>query len=345
MHPSADSSREAIDNARMDLLILGGTRFLGLHTITQALNAGHRVTTFTRGKSPVVLPAQVTQLTGDRDGGLDALRIGQWDSVIDTSGYVPRIVRQSAELLHGRVGSYQFISSISVYAGLPEPHMDEDAPLEVLSEPDSEEIAKHYGALKVECERVVQEKYGAQALIIRPGLIVGEHDPTDRFSYWPWRVAQGGEVLAPGGPETPTQFIDAKDLAAWMLSMAEKCASGVFNATSPADRYTLGDVLDACLHVSRSAANFRWVSEEFLAAQKVESWSDMPMWLPASLAKHKGFMRASCARAEAAGLTCRPLAATVRDVLAMLASRPAGTPLKAGITREREAALLAQLES
>jgi 2'-hydroxyisoflavone reductase len=324
----------------MKILILGGTRFLGIHLVGQALNRGHEVSVFTRGKSAVTLPPQVVHLIGDRDGHLETLMNGNWDWVIDTSGYVPRVVRQSAELLQSRVKHYLFVSSISVYKELPTPHMDETAPLAELVDPDNEDISANYGALKAACERVIQDLYLDRALIIRPGLIVGDHDPTDRFTYWVWRTAQGGTILSPGNPEIYTQFIDVKDLAMWMIMMIENGAQGIYNATGGADSVTLGDVLDACLHITRSHAHFKWVPEAFLQAQNVKAWSDIPLWIPTTLETHRGFLRVSCNRAQVAGLTYRPLGATVRDVLAMLENMPKGSTLKAGLSLERESQLL-----
>ncbi len=216
----------------MKLLVLGGTKFLGRHAVDAALAGGHNVTIFTRGQTNPELFPGVERLRGDRDGDLDALRGGSWDGVVDTSGYVPRIVRQSAELLHDRVGRYVFVSSISVYDDFSSPPTETSAVAE-LEDPATEEIEENYGALKAACEGVVEEIYGDRSARVRAGLIVGPHDPTDRFTYWPRRIALGGEVLGPGDPDAPVQFIDARDLAAWLVNLALEGPGGTYNAHRP----------------------------------------------------------------------------------------------------------------
>ena len=222
------------------LLVLGGTRFVGRHLVEAALARGHEVTLFNRGNHPEVFP-EVEGLIGDRDGDLGALENRTWDAALDTSGYVPRLVRDSAERLRDAVGHYTFISTVSVYPDTLPPHADEDARVRGLEDPLTEEVTNGtYGGLKVLCEEAVREIYGARSLVIRPGLVVGPYDPTDRFTYWPVRVAEGGEVLAPGVPEAPVQFIDARDLAAWTLGMIEGRETGTYNAVSPADSFFHG---------------------------------------------------------------------------------------------------------
>ena len=203
----------------MKLLILGGTKFLGRHAVDAALAAGHEVTTFTRGQTNPELHPEIEHLHGDRDGSLDALAGRTWDGVVDTSGYVPRIVRRSAELLRDSVARYVFVSSISAYGDFSAP-ITEETPVAELEDPDTEEIMESYGALKAACERVVEGVYGDRSARVRAGLIVGPFDPTDRFTYWPRRIAAGGTVLAPGDPEAPVQFVDARDLAAWLVHVA-----------------------------------------------------------------------------------------------------------------------------
>jgi 2'-hydroxyisoflavone reductase len=326
----------------MRLLMLGGTSFLGPHLVDAALERGHQVTTFTRGEHERELPAEVERLRGNRDGGLDVLRGRMWDAVIDTSGYVPRVVRASAELLRDAIGHYTFISTISVYKALPRPGMDETAPVGTLEDETVEEITEQtYGPLKALCEAAVEAALPGRALAIRPGLIVGPLDPTDRFTYWPHRVAQGSEVLAPGTPEHPVQFIDARDLAAWSLRMTERGATGTFNATGPAQPLSMGTLLEMCRDVSESDAQFIWVDEEFVLKSGLQPWTELPLWIPASHADSAGMNSVSMARALQAGLTFRPLAATVRDTLAWEAARPADYTWRAGLPREREAEVLA----
>ena len=218
----------------MRLLVLGGTVFLGRHVVAEALAAGVEVTIFTRGRTNPELFAEAEHLTGDRDGGLEALRGRQWDGVVDTSGYVPRIVEQSGELLRDAVGRYVFVSSISAYADFSRAY-DEEAPTAVLADPADEDVAESYGPLKAACERVIDRIYAGRATEVRAGLIVGPHDPTDRFTYWCERVAEGGEVLAPGRPDQPVQFVDVRDLACFLIDLAADGVGGPLNATGPAE--------------------------------------------------------------------------------------------------------------
>ncbi len=331
----------------MDILIIGGTQFIGRFMIETALARGHRVTLFNRGRTNPGLFPQVEKLRGDRDGALDALRGRTWDAVIDNCGYVPRIVRQSADLLRDSVGRYLFISTISVYASLAEPGVSEDSPLAALADETAEAITgETYGGLKALCERAVQDVYGARALIVRPGLIVGPHDPTHRFTYWPARAADasrcGGEALAPSQPGHLTQFIDARDLSAWCISLLEAGAAGIYNATGPDYPLTLGAVFDACRVAAGTPVRFTWVDEGFLLEQGVTPFRDLPLWVPSSEA---GFGAVDISRAVSAGLAFRPLAATVSDTLAWYQGRSsaeqAADAERAGITAEREAELLA----
>lgn len=325
----------------MDVLILGGPKFLGRAMIDAALAAGYNVTTFNRGQTNPDLYPEIEKLHGDRDGGTDALKGRKWDVVIDNSGYAPRIVRQSAEVLVDS-GCYIFISSISAYRDLEQGGITEDYPLATLEDETVEEVTGGtYGGLKALCERVVQDVFGERATIIRPGLIVGPHDPTNRFTYWVTRVARGGDVLAPSGPEFPVQVIDARDLAEWTLRLGEANTGGVYNATGPDYALTLGAILTTARGAAQSDANFIWASEEFLLANKVTPWSDMPLWVPSEVAIHL----VDVARALAAGLTFRPIETTVRDTLTWARSEPAPDPPPAGLTAEREAELLAVLRA
>jgi 2'-hydroxyisoflavone reductase len=324
----------------MKLLILGGTVFLGRHLVEAVLARGHTVTLFNRGQHPEVFP-NVEQLRGNRDGGLAALRGRRWDAVIDTSGYVPRLVRASAEMLADAVQHYTFISSISVYADFSQPDFDESAPAGTLADETIEEVnGDTYGPLKALCEQAAEQSMPERVLVIRPGLIVGPHDPTDRFTYWPHRVAQGGEVLAPGRPERPVQFIDARDLAAWTLRMVEANQTGIYHATGPDTPLPTQRLLETCKATSGSDARFTWVQESCLLENGAGPWIELPLWIPESDASSAGFQRADCSKAIAAGLDFRPLAETVRDTLAWDATRPADRDWKAGLKPEREQHLL-----
>jgi 2'-hydroxyisoflavone reductase len=320
------------------LLILGGTRFVGRHLVEAALARGHTLTLFNRGQSNPALFPDVEHITGDRAADLAQLRGRSWDVVIDTCGYVPRIVRASAQALVRAAERYAFISSVSVYAEDNPRGMDEDSPLAKLADETVEEVTgETYGGLKVLCERAVQQTYAKQALIVRPGLIVGPHDPTDRFTYWPWRIAQGGEVLAPGDPDQPQQIIDARDLAAWLVRLVEKQHAGVFNAVGPDYALNTRRMLETCVAECNPRTQLTWVSEEFLLQAGVQPWSEIPVWVPE---KECAFDTASNARAIAAGLTFRPLEETIRDTLAWARTRPLDHAWRAGLTREREAELL-----
>lgn len=329
----------------MRLLVLGGTVFLGRHLVEAALAAGHTVTLFNRGRrNPELFPG-VEKLRGDRDGDLESLRGRTWDAVIDPSGYVPRIVRASAELLAGSVGQYTFISSLSVYADPVASGTAEDGRLAVLpaGREGTEEITGDtYGALKVLSEQAAEASLPGRTLIIRPGLIVGPHDPSDRFTYWPVRVARGGEVLAPGDPDRHVQFIDVRDLAAWILRLVEARQTGTFNVTGPVPSLTMGRLLDSCRLIAGSDAAFTWVPEALLLAHNVAPYTELPLWIPSVDA---GFDRFNVSRALAAGLTFRPLETTIRDTLAWDATRPVGAERRNGLKSEREAALLAAFRS
>lgn len=309
----------------MKLLILGGTRFLGRHLAEQALAAGHAVTLLHRGQSGPGLFPQAEHRIADRNGDLAALAEsagGTWDAVIDTSAYVPRHVRRVAEVLAGRVGHYQLVSTISVYAEFADAGTPEDAPRAVLADPATEQVTgETYGGLKALCEDAAwaaEAAFGGRVLVNRPGLLVGPFDPTGRFSWWVQRVQQGGTVLAPGDPATPVQFIDARDAAAWMLRQAEAGTTGVANLTGPVQPLTLGALLDtAVATLGPAGTTLRWVDEAWLLAQGVQPWSDLPVWLPRAQA---GLHAVSLARAVATGLACRPLAETLRDTAAWLAT-------------------------
>lgn len=327
----------------MRLLILGGTIFVGRHLVETALARGHQVTLFNRGQHnadlfpPETYPT-VEKLRGNRDGDLDALRGGQWDAVIDTCGYVPRIVQMSAELLANQVQQYVFISSISVYSDLSQPHIDESSAVGRLDDPSTEEITgETYGPLKVLCEEAAEAAMPGRVLIIRPGLIVGPDDPTDRFTYWPVRVTRGGEVLAPGNPEQHVQFIDVRDLAAWTIRMVEANQAGIYNATGPAEALTMQAFLNACTQVEANQSTLTWVTEEFLQQEEVGAFVELPLWVPTAMA---GIEQVNCQKAIDVGLTFHPLRETIHDTLTWHRSRPTPIEWRAGMTAEREAELL-----
>lgn len=328
------------------ILILGGTGFLGPHIVTAALARGHKVTLFNRGKTHPGLFPDVEKLHGDRDGHLEALADRSWDAVIDPSGFVPRIVQMSAELLAPRVGHYVFISTISVYDKMDVVGADETAPVAVLKDPKTEDILPNYGALKARCEQVAEAALPGRVANIRPGLIVGPGDPTGRFTHWPTRLAAGGEVLAPGDGSTPVQWIDGRDLGAWLVRVVEDRTVGTMNALGPAKRQSMREVLEACNAAVGGKAQLTWVDAAFLENQGVGGWSDMPMWID-NQGENAGFGTTSNARAIRAGLTFRPVGDTARDTLAWLATQPPpDNPDRAklrssGIARDKEAQVLA----
>lgn len=322
----------------MRLLIIGGTRFVGRHVVEHALAHGHTITLFNRGQSNPDLFPQIEKLRGDRATDVTLLRDRSWDAVIDTCGYVPRIVHLSAQALAGHTDRYVFISTVSVYAEDNPRGMDEGSPLAALKDETVEEVTgETYGGLKVLCEKAVEQAYPDRALIIRPGVIVGPHDPTDRFTYWPWRIAQGGEVLAPGNPDQPVQIIDARDLAQWIVQMVEAKATGIFNAVGPDYPLTTRHMLQACVAVCNPQAQLTWAAESFLLDHKVEPWSEIPMWVPE---KDCAFDTCSNGRAIVAGLKYRPIEATIHDTLAWSSLRPHDHEWRAGLQPERESDLL-----
>jgi 2'-hydroxyisoflavone reductase len=326
----------------MKLLILGGTGFLGPHIVDAAHQARHTVTLFNRGKSNPARFAEIETIQGDRDPnkdvGLTGLRGKSWDAVIDICGYVPRIVGASAQLLADCAGHYVFISTISVYSDLSQTHIDENSPVGSLADPTVEKVSgESYGPLKVLCERGAETAMPGRVLCIRPGLIVGPGDPTDRFTYWPVRLDRGGEVLAPGDPLAPVQIIDARDLARFVLRCVEQRAVGVMNATGPCDRLEMQQMLSRC-QIDQTGAKLIWVSDEFLLQQGVQPWSDIPLWIPDS-PDMRGFARISSQRAVAAGLEFRAFEETARDTLAWFRSRH-DQALRAGLSPQREAELL-----
>jgi len=329
------------------ILILGGTGFTGPCQVRYALSRGHKVTTFNRGKThPGELPNEVEQLVGDRNGKLDALKDRQWDVAIDNPTTLPAWVRDAAQVLKGNVERYVFISTISVYANTSKPGTDESAPLAKYNGPDAMKesratiVASNYalsGPLKARSQAEAEKWFPKKTLTIRPG-----RDETDRFTYWPVRIDRGGEVLAPGDPSDPVQFIDARDLAEWTIRMAENGETGIYNATGPEKKLGIGEMINGIKGALKAKANLTWVNADFLEQQKVAPWSDMPVWIPPR-GEEAGGNQVSNKRAIAKGLTFRPLVETARDTLAWFKaqSQDRQSHLKAGLTPEHEAEVLA----
>ena len=338
----------------MKLLILGGTAFLGRHLVAAAHARNHEITLFNRGHHPPPALTNVETIQGDRHSELDKLRAGHWDAVIDTSGYLPRAVTAAAEALSDSVARYVFVSSISVYSDFSRIGIDETADLKTLTDEQVEQAneidssgqvsainyGQLYSGLKALCEQALAAALPSRALIIRPGLIVGPDDYTERFTYWVMRVARGGEVLAPGPPKYPVQFIDVRDLADWIVKMIERQETGVSNANGLPGEVTMKDLLAECKIVSASDAAFTWIDEDFLLKENVAAWSDLPLWLPEKAAPHmKGFMLVKSDKALAAGLRLRPLAETIRDTW-FWRRESLDKPLQAGLDPEKEQTLL-----
>lgn len=333
----------------LNILILGGTGFTGPFQVAYALARGHKVTLFNRGKRPSPeWPGEVEQLHGDRNtGDLKSLAGRKWDVCIDNPTSLPFWVRDAAKVLKGNVGHYMFISTISVYADGSKPGMTEDAPLAVYKGKDAmaetqqnlmADIENLYGPLKALSEAEVRKHFGERSTIVRPGYIVGPRDETDRFTYWPLRVAQGGEMLVPGDGLDPVQIIDGRDLGEWMIRLAEAKTYGVFNAVGPDYSLNTDAMIYGCQAVTANGVQLTHVPPQFIDEQKVE----LPIWVPREGNPYAGYGSVSNARALAAGLTLRPLATTVADLLDWFHALPAERQAKprAGISREKEAELL-----
>jgi 2'-hydroxyisoflavone reductase len=330
------------------ILILGGTRFIGIHMTELALRRGHSVTFFNRGRTNADLFPEVERVIGDRNGDVDGLRGRKWDAVIDNSGYVPRHVRLTTEVLAPNVKQYVFVSAVSVYADFSTAQ-DENSELATLEDPTSERMdGSTYGALKALCEQAANQAMPGRATILRPGLIVGPQDNTDRFTYWPARAARGGELMAPGKPSHRIQIVDARDLAAFTIASIEARRFGTFNVVSPPGMFTMGDLIAECLSAARVLVDPTpqpsavWVDPAFLAEHKVESWTDMPVWI-APRRGDAAFPHTSGYRAWKAGLVITPMRKTVRDTLEWHLRRPDAErlKLKAGIEPAREKEVLA----
>jgi 2'-hydroxyisoflavone reductase len=339
----------------MKVLVIGGTAFLGRATVEAALARCYEVTLLNRGKTNGDLFPGVARLYGDRNNpaDLEQLKSGRWDAAIDTCGYLSASVGATVEALSDQVDHYTFISSISVYADNGPLNQDESAPVLALGDgPEDAADMQTYGARKARCEQVAEALMPGRVLNLRAGLLVGPHDYIDRFPYWVGRIAQGGEVLAPDGPEHPLQLIDVRDLAAWNLHMAATGQAGVFNADGPDYDLTLGATFAACREASGSSAEFTWMAEDFLLEHNVAPFSELPLWLP-NRPEYAGFMAYDCRKAQAAGLRYRPIVETARDTLEWLRTRPAIVETRPavvaqgqlGLTPKREQELLAAWHS
>lgn len=323
----------------MRLLVLGGTLFLGRHLVGSALGRGHEVTLFNRGQTNPELFSEAEKLRGDRESDLAALEGRRWDAAIDVHGRMPRVVRPVAELLAGAVDHFTFVSSISAYGEVFPVGLDESFPTAEFPDGTDEDDLENYGPCKAECERIVQRLFPESSFVPRPGLIVGPHDPTDRFTYWARRVAAGGDVLAPGDPGRPVQIVDGRDLAEWIVRMIEAGATGAYNATGPEYPLTMGRMLEACRSTAGSDATLVWVSDEFLIAEGVGQWMELPLWLAEP--ETEGLLAVDVSKALDSGLSFRPLAETIRDTLAWDAERPATERAQnVGVASDREAELL-----
>ena len=336
----------------MKLLLLGGTRFLGRHIVDAALARGHDVTLFTRGRTALPWPDRVTALVGDRDPtiapGLASLEHGTWDAVIDTSGYVPRIAGASASLLGDRVARYVFVSSVSVYARTDRPGISEVDAVATLSDSSTEDIPAHYGALKAACESTIARIFGTRATHVRPGLIVGPFDSTDRFGYWVARFVhptllgpRAPYAIVPAPRERPIQLIDARDLARWLVDVVENDVAGTFNAVSPAGQWTFGDLVHALGECSAAPPAPAWVDDATLELHAVTPWTGLPLWLPASEPDAGGFMSVDGTKALRAGLATRPLTQTVEDTAKWLIERDNASAWRSVVDGETERAIVA----
>ena len=300
------------------ILILGGTGFIGPHMVRYAMYRGHQVTLFNRGRTNPGLFPGVETLIGDRDSQLDALRGHSWDAVIDNSGYVPRHVRDSAELLLDSVGRYVFTSTGSVY-NFDQDELTEDAELLPIEDPTSEDTNRYYGPLKVLCENAVTDTYRERGTVVRLHVVAGPGDPTDRYTYWPVRIDRGGDIIAPGSQATPVQYIDVRDLAEFMVHLIERDIGGTYNAAGPAlDETSMAEFLYGVRAITSTPLNFTWVDEQFLMDRQAR----FQLWYPPTDGPIRGISRVRSHRGVAAGLKFRPLAVTALDTLEWFRSLP-----------------------
>ena len=336
------------------LLFLGGTGFIGPHIVQAALDRGHTLTLFNRGRTNAHLFPEVEKLRGDRDGGLGVLEGRTWDAVIDTSGYVPRLVRASAEVLKDTVNHYLFVSSIAAYETFNFIGIEETAPLATLDDPNTEDVGAFYGPLKAQCERELAAVFPTRATVVRPTEVVGPGDRGNDFTYWVQRIHRGGEVLAPGDPSDPIQLIDVRDLADWVIRLIENATYGAYNAVGPESELSMAEFLYGIRAVTNAPTSFTWVDSDVLAEHDVYPWREIPMWWPPrddyagapgrSIQGGTGIGLVSRTRALGAGLTYRPLAVTSKDTLDWFLSwtdpwESIGHP---ALTLEKEAEILAR---
>jgi 2'-hydroxyisoflavone reductase len=333
----------------LNILILGGTGFTGPHQVRYALARGHKLTLFNRGRRPKEWPGEVEEITGDREtGDLKALEGREWDVCIDNPTSVPHWVRDVGQVLQGKVKQYVYISSIGAYESLATPGMDESSAMAKYTGPDVMKETRAtlmanlglFGPLKAACEAEAEKQFPGMATIIRPTLIVGPGDDTDRFTYWPLRIAKGGEVLAPPAAD-PIQIIDARDLAEWTIRLCEQRAFGAYNAVGPDYELSVAEMMHGIHAATGGNAKFLFLDQAFIDAEKIAAWSEFTAWVPGG-GETAGFMRQSRARCAATGLTYRPLATTVQDLLAWFRALPAErqAALRAGLKPEREVELL-----
>ncbi|WP_164931393.1 NAD-dependent epimerase/dehydratase family protein [Longirhabdus pacifica] len=326
----------------MKLLVIGGTVFVGYHIVDAALKAGHEVTLFNRGQSNVDAFPEVETLIGDRHTDLSALKGRKWDAVIDTPGYIPKSVTHTAQCLQDAVDVYAFMSTVSVYQDYLYPNKKEDEPLLELEDPTSEDVRQYYGELKVLSERAIESVMPNRGIYFRPGLIVGPRDPMDRFTYWPTRVHKGGKVLVPGQPDDFVQFIDVRDLAAFVIHTIEQKHTGAYNCMGPEHPISFLHFLNECKKITNSDAQFVWMDHEFLLDRKVMPWDELPLWNPkqGETAHMTHYMEVSNEKAKAKGLTLRPISETIRDTWEWDMTRPTDQMRFAGLKDTKEQKLL-----
>lgn len=324
----------------MRFLFLGGTRFIGRTMATLAIGRGHEVTLFNRGTlDPAGLPGAIS-IVGDRERDLARLAHGRWDAVIDTCGYLPRVVRESVDALRERAAHYTFISSISVFDHTIPEGVDESGPVKTVADEDTETFSmEHYGALKARCEQVVRDGFPGRALVVRPGLVVGPGDYSDRFTYWVVRIARGGAVATCDRREAPVQWIDVRDLAEWVVRSVETGVTGDFNATGPGPPRPFAEVLEHIAQAIGAQPEFVWIDRETLEREAIEPWTDLPLVLPYD-GSEDGMARTDVTRAVAHGLRFRSLEDSARDVLGWWQRLETPRALKAGLDPDREARLL-----
>ncbi|HQO09471.1 MAG TPA: NAD-dependent epimerase/dehydratase family protein [Clostridiales bacterium] len=325
----------------MKILVLGGTLFLGKHIVERALKNGHEITLFNRGKHSSELFPETEKIKGDRDSDLEILQGRKWDAVIDTCGYIPRIVEKSAEILSKNVKTYVFISSISAYKDFSKPGINERSKLASLETEDKETLTNEtYGALKAHCEARVKKHFPKRNVIIRPGLIVGPDDYSDRFTYWPVRIQKGGNIIIPKTTNYPIQFIDVRDLADFIILLLEKNKTGIFNATGPKNRFTFQELLDICIHFAKKDVNLIKMPGKFLARQLSENDCYLP--LEESKGEWAGIEQIDCSKAINAGLKFRDVKKTVKDTLKWFGSLAEDHQMRAGLKPDIEKEIITE---